>query len=319
MKIVFMGTPEFAVPALEALIGNNEYEVAAVFCQPDRPRGRSKKKQPCPVKTAAAKAGIPVHQPERIRRRKWRKMLEDLQADVFVVAAYGQILSQKILDAPKIGCINLHASLLPRWRGASPIHHALLKGDSETGISLMKMTLELDAGPVYAKKKLKIEPDETRLQLEKKLAQLGADLLIEQLPRLVHSTPQPQPVEEVTFASLIEKSHGQVDFNQPAIHTVRMIQAFSDWPGVFCKFRGKSIKILSASVVTDADQILQDEETHYRPGTLIKRGKRALYLVMGQNSLLKLEQIQPVGKKAQEIAAFINGYQPATGDCFTGN
>jgi len=319
MKIVFMGTPEFAVPGLQALI-NSEHEIKAVFCQPDRPKGRSNKPQPCPVKLCAQRADIPIYQPQRIRKRKWRCLLESFEADVFVVAAYGQILSQKILDAPKIDCINLHASLLPRWRGASPIHRALLAGDSETGVSIMRLVLELDAGPVYKMGRIPIEPQENRMSLEQRLAKLGADLLLEQLPLLEQTNPTPQSEENITYAALIKKEDGKISFSYTAKKVIRMIQAFGDWPGVFCSFRGKPLKIISAEVMSSSEienWMTQIDADFSQPGELIRNGKKEISVTMGERTALKLLQLQPTGKKIQDIGAFLNGYQPVQGECFT--
>ena len=318
MKIVFMGTPEFALPALESLV-QSSHEVLAVFCQPDRPKGRSKNPQPCPVKILAEKVHLPVFQPTRIRDKKWRLLLEDMKADVFVVAAFGQILSEKIIAAPRIACVNLHASLLPRWRGASPIHMAILEGDRETGVSLMSILPELDAGPVYRKLATPIEPHETRVELEQRLARLGASLLIQELPNLADLKPQPQNNDLVTFAPIIQKQDGNLQFSVTAVQALRMLRAFGDWPGVHCAFRGSPMKIIDAEVAEN-DQIhalgLAGELDSATPGSLICQGKKNLFVVMAEKSLLKIKELQPAGKKIQTISDFINGYKPNSGDFF---
>lgn len=314
MNIVFMGTPQFAVPALEALI-QSSHTVQAVFCQPDRPRGRSKKLCACPVKETALKAELPIFQPEKIRLRTWRRVLEDFQADVFVVAAYGQILSQKIIDAPRIDCINLHASLLPRWRGASPIHSALLHGDPETGISLMRIEKELDAGPVYQRVKTIIQPDETRIELEHRLAQLGADMLLKELPLLAHKEPIPQhPPEEICFSPIIVKKDGYFKMTESAIAVERKLRAIGDWPGLWCKFRGTPLKIVKARSVTSAEMPVT-QDTTMLPGQLLPLGRKRIFLQMGSSSFLELLEVQPSGKKPQPVHAFINGYHPSPDDC----
>lgn len=308
MKVVFMGTPEFAVPSLQALIP--DHEVLAVFCQPDRPKGRGNKLAPCPVKEVALAHGLPVHQPQRIRAANWAQLLEELAPDVAVVAAFGQILSQRLLDAPRLGCVNVHASLLPRWRGASPIHYAIKEGDAEAGVSIMKMELALDAGPVYAMEAFPLDPRIGRIELEQRLADLGAQLLRRTLPQLAALEPRPQDPADVTFAPIIAKHFGHVDPTQESANAIaRSIRAFEGWPGVHCGFRGQKLKLVQAHVVSPAPDAAA--------GTLVLTGKSDLVLVCAQGSALSLDKLQLPGKNEMPAAAFINGYRPQTGETLT--
>jgi len=317
MKILFMGTPQFAVPTLEALI-QSDHEVLAVFCQPDRPKGRSKQPQPCPVKQTAVEAGIQVLQPERIRRRIWRERIEAFQADVCVVVAYGQILSKKIIAAPRVACVNLHASLLPRWRGASPIHHAILSGDAETGVTLMQLEMELDAGPVFSVVRTTIGEQETRPELESRLANLGAEMLLEQLPQLETIQPNPQPQFGVTYAPIIQKQDGRLSFTKTAKEADRMVRAFGDWPGVTCQFKNHVVKFLRVQPVKPEriDALLGHDSAPTQPGSIVTHGKKELFVVMADRTLLQIEELQPSGKKPQNAQAFLNGYKPSKDDLF---
>lgn len=307
MNIVFMGTPQFSVPTLQRLI-DSTHQVAAVFCQPDRAKGRSHKPVACPVKETAQAHGIPVFQPERIRKRPGPQIVIDLKPDVIVVAAFGHILSQKILDTPPSGCVNVHASLLPRWRGASPIHHALLAGDTHTGVSIMRMVRELDAGPIYMQERTAIPPSESRPHLEDRLASLGADLLMRTLDQLDRLQPVAQDSELATFAPMITKQMGHCDFSMSAAHICNMVRAFEDWPGVRCGFRGHILRLLQVRDVACPHAA--------KTGEIIRCVKGELVVATGHNSGLSLLKVQPAGKKAMDIGAFINGFQPTLGEEF---
>ena len=307
MKTVFMGTPEFAVPSLQTL---SNTDLLAVFCQPDRPKGRSGKPIPCPVKTAAQALDIPVFQPKRVRAKKWVHLLRELQPDLVVVAAFGQILSQAILDIPQLGCINVHASLLPRWRGASPIHHAILAGDRETGVGIMKMVLALDAGPVYKEARMTIPDSAGRVAMEQELAVLGARLLEEVMPQLPDLCPVEQPEEGTTYAPIIERSMGFIQFAlQDAYQIVRMMRAFEGWPQVSANFRGQGIKIRSGTA--------HRQKHDAQPGTVLEVTKKTLRLACCNNTALEIKAVQPAGRKEQPVTAFINGYRIAVGEAFT--
>ena len=309
-NIVYMGTPEFAVPALKQL-AQAGYPIQAVFCQPDRPKGRSKKLVPCPVKQVAESLGIPVHQPKRIRAKKWQRLIHELEPDLIVVAAFGQILPQTMLDIPKIDCLNIHASLLPRWRGASPIQHAILEGDEQTGVAIMRMELELDAGPVYRMKALPIPAGLGRVQLEAQLSAMGADLLLETLPAVLEKRqPQPQDEGAATFAPIIEKHFGYFDFQEKtALQIERLTLAFEGWPGVHSCFHGHPVKLIEVKA--------SENHTDGQPGTLVEVSKKTLAIACAEGTVLYIRHLQPVGKKVQPVAAFINGYHPELGEAWT--
>lgn len=300
-----MGTPDFAIPSLRALAAR--HQVVGVFCQPDRPKGRSKQPVPCPVKQAAAELGLQVHQPRRIKGRQGRQLLADLRPDLIVVAAFGQLLSQEILDLPSGGCLNVHASLLPRWRGASPIHFAMKSGDRETGISIMRMELALDAGPVYSRRSCAIEPEMSRVDLEEKLAKMGAELLMETIDALPSLVPQPQVDAEATYAPIITR---EMAYARPAEQTAEeianQVRAFAGWPDVYLRFRGHPLKILQARV--------RPERAAAAPGMLESVSKKSLILACAQGTSLDLLLLQPAGKKPQPATAFINGYRPQPGE-----
>lgn len=305
LSAIYMGTPDFAVPALRQL--HQHTTIKAVFCQPDKPKGRSKKLQPPPVKVAAQELGLEVHQPKRIRAKKWCALIEELAPDIIVVAAFGQILPRRILDAARIDCINIHASLLPRWRGASPIHHAIAAGDVETGVGIMRMEEALDAGPVYAESAIPIA-SQGRIALEEKLAQLGADLLIETLPKLESITPTPQREDAVTYAPIIDKHFGYCDpASENATQIWRKVRAYEAWPSVTFSFRDQPLKLHSA-------QPIPDQTSDQPSGTLVRLSKKVLALVCAEGSLLRLQEVQPAGKKPMAAAAFMNGVRLEEGE-----
>lgn len=306
MKIVYMGTPDFAVPALEALA--DTYCVSAVFCQPDRPKARSRKPVACPVKQAAVARGIEVFQPKRIRAKKWVQLLQDLAPDLIVVAAFGQILPKAILDIPRIDCINIHASLLPRWRGASPIHHALLAGDARTGVGIMRMEVGLDTGPVYSEASTAIDDVISREDLERQLARMGAALLLETVPKLAGMQPRAQDDAASCYAPIISKDMGWLDLTEKTATEVwRTVRAFRGWPDVYVTFHDTPLKLCAVQPVTDAD-------LSGAAGTVVQVTKKRVVVACGEGSMLELLEVQPAGKKAMPMHAFINGYKPAVGD-----
>ena len=242
MKIVFMGTPDFAVPVLEAL--HQGHEIVAVYCQPPRPAGRGKADRPTPVHARAVALGLPVRHPVSLRSEDAAKDFAALGADVAVVVAYGLILPQAILDAPRFGCLNIHASLLPRWRGAAPIHRAIMAGDAETGVCIMQMEAGLDTGPVLLRAALKIGAEETTAELHDRLSELGALLVVQALDRLPDLTPVPQPAEGVTYAAKIDKAEARVDWSRPAHEVDRLIRGLSPFPGAWVDVKGERVKLL---------------------------------------------------------------------------
>lgn len=295
-RIVFMGTPDFAVPALRLLI--QHHDVLGVVTQPDRPAGRSRQVQMSPVKQAALEAGISVFQPEKIRRPEAVEELRQWQPDAYIVAAFGQILPQTVLDIPPHGSINIHASLLPRWRGAAPIQAAIRAGDAETGITIMKMDAGLDTGPMLRQRAIPIAADETGQSLHDKLAELGGTLLIETLPGYLSGELPPQPQDDAlaTFAPRIEKEAGRIDWTQPATVIERAIRAFTPWPGTFTLWNGKQLKIHAGETGSGSAE----------PGHVVRaNGRVAIGTASG---LFFPTRLQLEGKSQVSIDDFARGY-----------
>ncbi|MBQ1202422.1 MAG: methionyl-tRNA formyltransferase [Loktanella sp.] len=247
MRIIFMGTPEFSVPVLDALVAAG-HEIAVVYTQPPRPAGRGKKDRPQAVHLRALELGLPVRHPVSLRNPQAQAEFADLNADIAVVVAYGLILPQAVLDAPRLGCLNIHASLLPRWRGAAPIHRAIMAGDAQTGICIMQMEAGLDTGPVLLREATDIAPDDTTGSLHDRLSAMGARLVVEALRKLPDLTPEPQPEDGVTYAAKIDKAEARVDWAQPAASVARQINGLSPFPGAWCDVAGERVKLLGAVV-----------------------------------------------------------------------
>lgn len=294
-KIVFMGTPDFAVPVLERLIGT--HDVIGVVTQPDRPAGRNRVLQESPVKKLAVANQIPVFQPVKIRKPEAIAELKQWTPDVYIVAAFGQILPQEVLDIPAYGSINVHASLLPRWRGAAPIHAAIRAGDDKTGITIMKMDAGLDTGPMLTQESLPIAPDETGQSLHDKLAYLGADLLIRTLPGYLHGTiqAQPQPEEGVTYAPTIKKEEGRIDWTMDAAAIERLVRAFDPWPGTYTTWQDKQLKILAGETGPGSAA----------PGAVIEYQGRVAIGTGG--GLFYPREVQLAGRGKMSIEAFVQG------------
>ncbi|RYG92708.1 methionyl-tRNA formyltransferase [Loktanella sp. IMCC34160] len=248
MRVVFMGTPEFSVPVLEALVAAG-HDVACVFSQPPRPAGRGKKDRPSPVQARAEALGLPVRHPLNFKDPAEVQAFADLRVDVAVVVAYGLILPQALLDAPTQGCLNIHASLLPRWRGAAPIHRAIMAGDAETGVCIMQMEAGLDTGPVLLRKATPIGAEETTGELHDRLSALGATAIVEALERLPDLTPEPQPEAGVTYAAKIDKAEAAIDWTRPAEEVSRLIRGLSPFPGAWTLINGERVKFHGARVV----------------------------------------------------------------------
>jgi len=297
-KTVFMGSPDFAVKILEALA--SKYEVVGVVTQPDRPAGRGKKITPPPVKVLAESLNIPVSQPQRLKDPEAFDQLLQWNPDVIVVAAFGQILRQKVLDLPRFGCINVHASYLPRWRGAAPIQAAILHGDESSGVSIMRMDAGIDTGPVLLQEKMPIAVDETLSSLTVKLADQGASLLLKALEGYLGGRifPQVQPSEGATYAPMLTKDEGRLDFSESARVIDRKVRALNDWPGTFIDFNGQVLKIRKVEVCTD--------KTH-QPGTRSVIDK--VPVIGAADGLVKLLEVQPSGKKWMTGAEFLRGAQ----------
>jgi len=294
-KIVFMGSPDFSLPTLSALHEN--YPLVGVVTQPDRAAGRGRELKLPPVKKLALELDIPVIQPEKLREPEAMEQLRAWAPDAIVVAAFGQILKQDVLDLPEFGCLNVHASLLPRWRGAAPINAAILNGDEETGVTIMKMEAGLDTGPILSQRSVRIEPDERAGSLFEKLSGLGADLLLDTLPKYFAGEiePRPQPEEGATYASMLKKEDGLLDFTRPAVELERKVRAFNPWPGTYFEWDGNLLKVHKASIGMGK----------------MREGKRGTYLglpaVGTSENLLVLGEVQPAGKKPMPGKAFLAG------------
>ena len=310
MKIVFMGTPDFAVGALEALVEAG-HEVVAVVTQPDKPKGRGKEMQQTPVKASALKHNIEVFQPVKIKTLEAVEVLRGYGADLFVVAAFGQILSREILDMPKFGCVNIHASLLPKYRGAAPIQWAILDGEKETGVTIMQMNEGLDTGDMLTKVIVPIEDTDTGESLFDKLAEAGAKLLVETIPQIEAGilTPEPQDDSLSTYAKMIKKEMGLIDWKKEAVVLERLVRGMNSWPSAYTHFNGKTLKIWEADVETS--------ETKAEPGTVVEVTRNSIKVQTGQD-LLVLKQIQLEGKKRMDVAAFLLGYKVEAGNVLGG-
>lgn len=288
LRVVFAGTPSFALPSLKALIDHPEIEVAGVYTQPDRPAGRGQKLTQPPVKRLALAHGLEVIQPERLKEEGALDPLKKWRPDLLVVAAYGLILPRDMLEIPRFGAINVHASLLPRWRGAAPIQRAILAGDRETGITIFRIVEALDAGPMLLQKKSEIRPGETAGELHDRLARLGAEALIETLERWHELKPRPQDDRLVTYAHKIDKQEAELDWQRSAEELERQIRAFNPWPGAYTFWEGKPLKIWRAEVVLP--------ECEAPPGAVFRRD-RVLEVATGKGLLRLLELQLPGGKK----------------------
>ncbi|UWR07749.1 methionyl-tRNA formyltransferase [Ruegeria sp. B32] len=293
MRVIFMGTPEFSVPVLDALVQAG-HEIAAVYCQPPRPAGRGKKDRPTPVHARAEALGLPVRHPTSLKSPEEQAAFAALKADVVVVVAYGLILPQAILDAPKHGCLNIHASLLPRWRGAAPIHRAIMAGDAETGVCIMQMEAGLDTGPVLLRQATPIGPEETTAQLHDRLSAMGADLIVQALDRLPELTPEPQPEVGVTYAAKIDKAEARVDWSRPAVEVDRQIRGLSPFPGAWTQIEGERVKLL-ASRLSDGQGM---------PGEVLDD---ALRVACGTGAV-ELLRLQRAGKATQDRETFLRGW-----------
>ncbi len=300
-RIVFMGTPDFALPSLRQLIAAQE--LVAVVTQPDRPAGRSKRLRESPVKQLATSAGIPTLQPRRIREPEVMELLAELNADLFVVVAFGQILPQAALDLPAHGALNVHASLLPRWRGAAPIQAAIRAGDEESGVTIMLLDAGLDTGPILSRRALALAPDETGHSLHDQLAVLGADLLCRTLPRFLAGDIKPQAQDDTraTYAPRIKKRDGRIDWTRPAAEIDRLARAFTPWPGAFTDWQGKQLKLVAGRAGEGSLPAGQVAELN---GTLAIGTGAGLYLPSA---------LQLAGKKQLHVADFVNGYREFVG------
>ena len=306
MRIVFMGTPDFSVGTLEAILAAG-HQVAAVVTQPDKPKGRGKALQATPVKEAALAHGLTVYQPRKVREDSFLEELKKINPDVIVVVAFGQIIPRTILELPKFGCINVHASLLPKYRGAAPIQWAVIDGEEVSGVMIMRMDAGLDTGDMLSKVEVPLAEDETGGSLFDKLSEAGARQLVQTLDRLEDGTVQPekQPEESPTgYARMITKADGLIDWMKDAKSIERLIRGLNPWPSAFTRLEGKNLKIWKAAV--------QEQDSGLAPGTVISAGREGLSVQTGQGRLNILE-LQLEGKKRMEADAFLRGCTLETG------
>ncbi|EKM21394.1 methionyl-tRNA formyltransferase [Vibrio sp. HENC-03] len=298
LRIVFAGTPDFAARHLAALL-SSEHEVIAVYTQPDRPAGRGKKLTASPVKTIALEHDIPVYQPENFKSDEAKQQLADLNADIMVVVAYGLLLPQVVLDTPKLGCINVHGSILPRWRGAAPIQRSIWAGDAETGVTIMQMDIGLDTGDMLKIATLPIEASDTSASMYEKLAGLGPDALIDCLADIATGKAEPvkQDDELANYAKKLSKEEARINWNDDAAHIERCVRAFNPWPMSHFEAAENSIKVWQSRVA---------EQTSDKPaGTIVQADKTGIYVATG-NGTLVLEQLQVPGKKAMSVQDILN-------------
>ena len=301
MRVVFMGTPDFSVLALNALVEAG-HQIVAVYCQPPRPAGRGKKERLTPVHARALELGLEVRHPVSLRDVAAQADLAALDADIAVVVAYGLILPQAVLDAPRKGCLNIHASLLPRWRGAAPIHRAIMAGDAETGVCIMQMEAGLDTGPVLMREATVITPEDTTDVLHDRLSAMGARLIVDTLSRLDTLTPDPQSEQGVTYAHKIDKAEAQIDWTVPAEQVDHQIRGLSPFPGAWTERNGERIKLLASELA----------EGKGEPGTVLDD---MLAVACGEGAV-RLLRLQRAGKAAQDAGTFLRGRPIAPGETF---
>lgn len=295
LRIVFMGSPEFALPTLRALA--QHYQVCGVVTQPDRPSGRGNRLTPPPVKALAQELGLPIIQPGRMKEPGVFEQIQSWEPDLIVVAAFGQILRQHVLDLPRLGCINVHASLLPRWRGASPIYASVLAGDITTGVTIMKMDAGIDTGDILTQQSMVIQSDDTTETLSNRLADLGAALLIETLPEYIDGRIRPKPQDELiaTYAPMLKKEDGLLDFSKPAETLERQVRACQPWPGAYLEWKGELIKVSKAAVLPQS--IAVGSRTIHKKLPVIGTASGGLVLL----------EVQPPGKRPMSGRDFLNG------------
>ncbi|MBR2943053.1 MAG: methionyl-tRNA formyltransferase [Clostridia bacterium] len=308
MRIVFMGTPDFAVPSLEALLENG-YDVVGVFCQPDRPKGRGHKLAPCPVKEVALKHDIPVYQPERIKRAEGVQMLKSCAPDLCVTAAFGQLLSQEILDIPPMGTVNVHSSLLPRHRGSAPINWAIIKGDRVTGVTTMFTDIGMDTGDMLLRRETPIGDTENAGELSDRLAVMGAELLVETLKALEAGTlvRTPQNAEEATYEPKMDKELGRIDWSKNAAEIDCLVRGVTPWPGAYTALGEGNMKVFGVRVCGG--------KTEAAPGAVLRANTKDGLIVACGDAQLELTQIQMPGAKRMAAKDYLRGHEIETGVC----
>lgn len=314
MRIVFMGTPDFSVPALRALVEAG-HEVAAVVTQPDKPKGRGKEVQMTPVKQAALEYEIPVYQPAKVKTPEFTAVLRELAPQVIVVIAFGQILSKEILEIPPLGCINIHASLLPKYRGAAPIQWCVIDGERESGVTTMMMDVGLDTGDMLEKTVVPIEEKETGGSLHDKLSLAGGKLILSTLEKLENGTlvRTPQKDEDSCYAKMLTKSLGDIDWAMPAVSIERLIRGLNPWPSAYTKWNGKTVKLWAADVLETLPEM--EEGQALKPGQVAVSDGRRLIVAAGEG-FLSIRELQLEGKKRMDVEAFLRGYKIEPGQYF---
>ncbi|MGF7086794.1 methionyl-tRNA formyltransferase [Kroppenstedtia sanguinis] len=307
IRIVFMGTPDFSVPSLQTLVAEGA-RVVGVVTQPDRPQGRKRELTPPPVKVAASELGLPVFQPERLRNPENVRQLLAWEPDLIVTAAYGQILPREILEAPGYGCINVHASLLPKYRGGAPIHHALIQGEKETGVTIMYMVEALDAGDMLTRRSIPIQAEDDVGTLHDKLAQVGAELLAETVPALVEGKVKPvsQDDSQATYAPNIRREDERIDWSRSALQLVNQIRGLRPWPVAFTLWKGEPLKIWRAEPASVRETAA--------PGTVLSQTQEGVLVATGEGGALRILELQPAGKRRMTAAEFSRGRQMEPGE-----
>lgn len=308
MRIVFMGTPDFAVGSLQALCESGKHEILAVVTQPDRPKGRGNKLLQTPVKEYALEQGLTVYQPQKVKTPEFVELLHELQSELIVVAAFGQFLSKEILELPKYGCINVHASLLPKYRGAAPIQYAIIKGEKESGVTIMQMDIGMDTGAMLDKVVVPIEENTTMGELHDALREQGATLLLEVIDKIAAGTAvaEPQDNEQATYATLLDRSMEHIDWSKTAQEVHNLIRGFNPAPSTFTKLpNGKSLKIWGSKMT--------DKSSAAAAGTVIETGKHSFFVACGEG-VLEITEVQPESKKRMPAQVFLNGRGVQEGD-----
>jgi methionyl-tRNA formyltransferase len=305
--MVFCGTPEFAIPSLKGLLSQPEFEIVGVFTQPDRPRGRGQKVSFSPVKEAALAAAIPVHQPEKIRAPEIEEQLRALAPEVVVLIAYGQIIPARLLQIPRLGWVNLHASLLPKYRGAAPVHWAIANGESVTGNTTMRIDAGMDTGEILLQQELAIRPDETAPELAARLAEAGAGLMVETLRGAEALNPRPQDHAAASYAPILKREDGQIDWARAAVEIYNRMRGFTPWPGAYTEFRGQACHLWGHPIYKEIVSEL--------PGTLVAQ-QGELHVVCGAATVLGLTHVKLEGRKKISVAEFANGARLQAGERF---
>lgn len=308
MRIVFMGTPDFAVGSLQALCESGKHEILAVVTQPDRPKGRGNKLLQTPVKEYALEQGLTVYQPQKVKTPEFVELLHELQPELIVVAAFGQFLSKEILELPQYGCINVHASLLPKYRGAAPIQYAIIKGEKESGVTIMQMDIGMDTGAMLDKVVVPIAENTTMGELHDALREQGAALLLEVIDKIAAGTAvaEPQDNEQATYATLLDRSMEHIDWSKTAQEVHNLIRGFNPAPSTFTKLpNGKSLKIWGSKMT--------DKSSAAAAGTVIETGKHSFFVACGEG-VLEITEVQPESKKRMPAQVFLNGRGVQEGD-----